>query len=612
LAINDAAIAEYEKIYGFQPKVGDSLADLLADRPALRKPVLNVWSRALAGEAFTAIERFGDPALQRPCYEITFRPLRDAAGKIIGAYQFSTDITERREAEARLTAAEEQLRQSQKMEAVGRLTGGVAHDFNNVLQVIGGNLQLLIRDVAGNLRAEHRLQTAFAAISRGSKLASQLLAFARRQPLAPKVINVGDLIRGIEDMLRRALGDGVEIETMISGGLWNTFVDSVQVENALLNLAINARDAMEGHGNLTIEAGNVHLNGDYAARHADVAAGEYVMITVTDTGCGIPSDIVARVFEPFFTTKPEGQGTGLGLSMVYGFVKQSGGHIQIYSEPDHGTAVRIYLPRTPEFETAETNIETGSAMGGTETILLVEDDEEVRGTVVDMLSELGYRVLKARDAQSGLAIVESGVHIDLLFTDVVMPGLLRSPELARKARERLPNVAVLFTSGYTATAIIHSGRLDDGIELLSKPYTREALARKIRYVLRNERQPILVIDDDCDLRLLMQDALQAEGYKVSVAGDGEQGIKLQRKQPASLLITDIFMPNKEGVETIRDFRQEFPNVPIIAMSGGGRPNSRAGGLFTAKELGAQTILQKPFQIHELLRSVRAALKGSEP
>jgi PAS domain S-box-containing protein len=386
-------------------------------------------------------------------------------------------IAERKETEA-------QLRQAQKMEAVGRLTGGIAHDFNNVLQIIGGNLQLLTRDVAGNVRGEQRLQTAIAAISRGSKLASQLLAFGRRQPLAPRVISIGRLIRGIDDMLRRALGDGVEIETIISGGLWNTNVDAVQLENALLNLAINARDAMSGHGKLTIEAGNAFLDDEYATRHAEVSPGQYVMLAVTDTGCGIPADVLERVFEPFFTTKPEGQGTGLGLSMVYGFVKQSGGHIKIYSELGQGTTVRIYLPRARALEDVETDIATGPLTGGTETVLVVEDDEDVRETVIDMLSELGYRVLKAKDAQSALAIVESGAPVDLLFTDVVMPGPLRSPELARKVQERLPGIAVLFTSGYTENAIVHGGRLDEGIELLSKPYTRESMARKIRHVLR--------------------------------------------------------------------------------------------------------------------------------
>ncbi len=427
-------------------------------------------------------------------------------GDFLGHIGSVIDISERREAErvlretnelleARVRAAiaeqaeaQAQLRQAQKMEAVGRLTGGIAHDFNNVLQVIGGNLQLLTRDVSGSLRGEQRLATAITALDRGAKLASQLLAFGRRQPLAPKVVNLGRLIRGISDMLRRAIGEGIEIETIIGGGLWNTFVDGAQVENALLNLAINSRDAMKGHGKLTIEAGNASLDDAYAAQHAEVVPGQYVMLAVTDTGSGIPPDLMERVFEPFFTTKPEGQGTGLGLSMVYGFVKQSGGHVKIYSELGQGTTIRVYLPRSRQPEDVEIRIEAEAASGGTEVVLVVEDDDEVRSTAVDLLSELGYRVLKSRDAQSALAIVESGVSIDLLFTDVVMPGPLRSPELARKARERLPNIAVLFTSGYTENAIVHGGRLDEGIDLLSKPYSRDALARKVRHVLHNQQQ----------------------------------------------------------------------------------------------------------------------------
>ena len=427
-------------------------------------------------------------------------------GAFLGYIGSVIDISERKEAErilqdandllamrvnaavAERAEAEAQLRQAQKMEAVGRLTGGIAHDFNNVLQVISGNLQLLSRDISGNLRGEQRLTTAIAALGRGSKLASQLLAFGRRQPLAPKVINLGRLIRGISDMLQRALGEGIEIETIIGGGLWNTYVDGPQVENALLNLAINSRDAMKGHGKLTIEAGNASLDDAYAAQHADVMPGQYVMLAVTDTGSGIAPDLIEKVFEPFFTTKPEGQGTGLGLSMVYGFVKQSGGHVNIYSEVAHGTTVRIYLPRSRHSEDVATEVEAEVVSGGTEVVLVVEDDEEVRSTVVDMLSELGYRVLKARDAQSALAIVESGVPIDLIFTDVVMPGPLRSPELAVKARERIPTVAVLFTSGYTENAIVHGGRLDDGIDLLSKPYSRDALARKVRHILTTQQQ----------------------------------------------------------------------------------------------------------------------------
>ena len=574
-------------------------------------------------------------------------------GAFLGYIGSVIDIEDRKEAEqilqqanealeqrvaaavAERTQAEAQLRQAQKMEAVGKLTGGVAHDFNNVLQVIGGNLQLLTRDVAGNLRAEQRLQTAIAAISRGSKLASQLLAFGRRQPLAPKVVNIGRMIRGIDDMLRRALGEGIEIETMIAGGLWNTFVDTVQVENALLNLAINARDAMDGHGKLTIEVGNSFLDDQYAERHAEVATGQYVMIAVTDTGCGIPADIIEQVFEPFFTTKPEGQGTGLGLSMVYGFVKQSGGHIKIYSEPSHGTTVRIYLPRAREMEDIETDVETGPPTGGTETILVVEDDEEVRGTVVDMLSDLGYRVLKAKDAQSGLAIIESGVPIDLLFTDVVMPGPLRSPELARKAQERLPGLAVLFTSGYTENAIVHGGRLDEGVELLSKPYTREAMARKIRHVLQNQQQRslarstphppskrrtdgdgsalaapslrILLVEDDPMIRISTTDMLEDLGHSVTEAANGNNALELLDKSRFDVIVTDLALPDMRGDEIASRAVKQQPGLRVIFATGYEAPPRIVyqDGLHNA------VLLQKPYDEQQIATALKAATSKTD-
>jgi PAS domain S-box-containing protein len=398
------------------------------------------------------------------------------SGEFAGYFGSCIDVTDRQIAEA-------QLRQAQKMDALGNLTGGVAHDFNNLLQVIGGNLELLTADVASNERAERRLQTALQAVLRGSMLAGQLLAFARRQPLSPKVVDLGRLIRGMDDMLRRALGSAIEIETVIAGGLWSTCVDPVQVETALLNLAINARDAMEGRGRLTIEAGNAYLDESYASRHPDVAPGQYVMVAVSDTGGGIPPEIADKVFDPFFTTKPEGQGTGLGLSMVHGFVKQSGGHVTIYSEIGEGTTIRLYLPRTRDSEDVPTDlVENGHAVGGNETVLLVEDDEDVRVTTAEMLSGLGYNVLRAKDADAALAILDSGIAIDLLFTDIVMPGAIPTQELARRAQHKLPGIAVLFTSGYTDNALLHD-RFDYDVHLIAKPYTREQLDRKLRRVL---------------------------------------------------------------------------------------------------------------------------------
>lgn len=413
--------------------------------------------------------------------------IRDTEGKFVGFAKITRDITEKLEAAASLKKTEQALVQAQKMEAIGKLTGGVAHDFNNLLQVIGGNLQLLSRELAGNERAERRLQGALAGVSRGAKLAKHLLAFGRRQPLEPRVVNIGRFLGTVDDLLQRTLGEAVEVEMMVAGGLWNTFVDTAQMENALLNLAINARDAMNGDGKLTIEIGNAFLDEPYARMNADAAAGQYVMLAVSDTGSGMTPEIAAQAFEPFFSTKPEGKGSGLGLSMVYGFVKQSGGHVKIYSEPGLGTTVKLYLPRSHEAEDVQAPPDTVHAVGGTETILVAEDDEEVCATVVETLSELGYQVLKAHDGESALAIIQSGIKIDLLFTDVVMPGPLRSPDLARKARERLPEIAVLFTSGYTQNAIVHGGRLDSGVELLSKPYSSEDLARKIRQVMTSQK-----------------------------------------------------------------------------------------------------------------------------
>jgi PAS domain S-box-containing protein len=406
------------------------------------------------------------------------------SGELI--YCVARDVTEEKRREAALAEAQEHLRQSQKMEAIGQLTGGVAHDFNNLLQVISGNLQLLAKDIVGNDRAERRVANAHLAVNRGAKLASQLLAFGRRQALEPRVVNIGRLVSGMDELLRRALGEAIEIETIGAGGLWNTLVDPTNLENAIVNLAINARDAMDGAGRLTIEVGNVSLDDAYAQMHGEVTPGQYVMLAVTDTGIGMSPEVAAQAFEPFFSTKPEGQGTGLGLSMVYGFVKQSHGHIKIYSEVGHGTTVKIYLPRTKQKEDVINVLDRDALTGGTETILVAEDDDEVRATAAEMLTDLGYRVFKARDATSALSIIEKGHAIDLLFTDVVMPGVLKSPELARKARGRLPNIAVLFTSGYTENAIVHGGRLDAGVDLLPKPYTRDALARKIRQVLERE------------------------------------------------------------------------------------------------------------------------------
>jgi PAS domain S-box-containing protein len=571
-------------------------------------------------------------------------PRFDGEGEFRGFIGSLVDITEHKEAErvlqranadlekavavavAERAAAEAQLHHAQKMEAVGRLTGGVAHDFNNVLQIIGGSLQLLAREVAGNLRAETRLQTAVAGVARGSRLASQLLAFGRRQPLAPKVVNLGRMLRSIDEMLRRALGESIEIETIVAGGLWNALVDPAQVENVLLNLAINARDAMQGRGKLTIELGNASLDDAYVANWPDVKSGQYVMLAVTDTGCGIPPDIMEQVFEPFFTTKSEGRGTGLGLSMTYGFVKQSGGHVKIYSEVGIGTTVRIYLPRVRQLEDAETVADSGPLTGGSETILVAEDDEDVRVTVADMLSELGYKVLKAKDADAALAIVESGVAIDLLFTDVVMPGGLRSPDLARKACERLPGLKVLFTSGYTDNAIVHGGRLDEGVELLSKPYTKESLARKLRQIMGQsvEGKPtpppkspeavvqpeprgrsVLLVEDEPMIRMAAEDMLVSRGHRVASAHDAADALRqFNGGEAFDVVIADLGLPGIGGHQLAAQLLAVQPSLSIIFATGTDRLPPDTDEAVVARA----TILLKPYDEADIDRAIARAVQ----
>ncbi|WLB58116.1 hybrid sensor histidine kinase/response regulator [Bradyrhizobium japonicum] len=548
--------------------------------------------------------------------------IRDDDGKLVGFAKVTRDITERREAEAALQAAQATLIRSQKLEAIGQLTGGVAHDFNNLLQVISGNLQLLSKDIAGNARAEMRVQSALAGVARGSKLATQLLAFARRQPLEPRVVNVGRLIKGMDELLRRAIGEEIEVETVVGGGLWNSLIDPDQLENAILNLAINARDAMNGEGRLTIEASNAFLDDEYVRHYDDLIAGQYVMIAVTDTGIGIPSDILERVYEPFFTTKAEGKGTGLGLAMVYGFLKQSGGHVKIYSEIGAGTTVKLYFPREMAIEDTLVSATSGDIKGGEETVLVVEDDDEVREVAVSMLSDLGYRVVKARDAVAALAIVDSGIPIDLIFTDVMMPGALRSPELARKAKERLPNVAVLFTSGYTQNAIVHGGRLDPGVELLAKPYTREALARKIRHVLANHaqrrlaatesRQPtsedavkgatVLLVEDDELIRLTATEMLNDLGCKVMEASSAEEGLKALDQAAVDILVTDVGLPGVSGLQLAKDARSLRPDLCIVVATGD-------SGIQSEAELLDAVLVVKPYAPETLRRSLENALQA---
>ena len=403
--------------------------------------------------------------------EIFHNPAEDG-----GSVTTFLDRTEQRQ-------TEEALRQAQKLEALGQMTGGIAHDFNNLLTVIIGATHLLQRAVAKDAQALQRIDMVTVAAERGARLIQQLLAFARRQPLEPEIVNLGHLMTEVLPMVRRAVGEKVSVEYVTSGGLWNTTIDATQFQTAVLNLAINGRDAMPDGGKLTIEVANAALDDAYAASHPEVEPGQYVMFAITDTGKGMDAATSMRALDPFFTTKPVGEGTGLGLPQVYGFVKQTGGHLKIYSEVDEGTTIKLYLPRELGDVFSQPRQAAALALTGTETVLLVDDDEIVRATVASMLESLGYEVLTASSGVEALSILENGTAIALLFTDVVMPGPISGRKLAERAMVINPAIKILFTSGYTENSIVHNSRLDTGVEFLSKPFDRERLAIKVRRVL---------------------------------------------------------------------------------------------------------------------------------
>ena len=389
-----------------------------------------------------------------------------------------------------IEAQAEALRQSQKMEAVGQLTGGVAHDFNNLLQIILSNLELIRRSLAPDAsRALRAVNAAVNGAKGAAALTHRLLAFARRQPLDPKPINLNVLVNGMSDLLHRTLGETIDIEAVLGAGLWQIEADANQLENTIINLAVNSRDAMPDGGRLTIETANSRIDEAYASSNPDAVPGQYVMMSVSDTGQGMDAQTVSRAFEPFFTTKPIGRGTGLGLSQVYGFVKQSGGHVKIYSEVGIGTTIRIYLPRLRTASNGDSGLvlsASAPARAQHEKVLVVEDHEDVRAQSVDSLRELGYVVFEAADARSALRVLEQQQgDVKLLFTDVVLPGGMSGAHLAAQATARWPMLRVLFTTGYARNAIVHHGRLDPGVQLLTKPFSFDELASKVRDVLES-------------------------------------------------------------------------------------------------------------------------------
>ena len=430
---------------------------------------------------------------------------------------------------------------------------------------------------------------------------------------------MGRVIRDMSELLRRTLGEQVQVETVIAGGLWNTLVDPTQVENAILNLAINARDAMPEGGKLTLEVANAYLDDAYAAQHAEVNPGQYVMLAVSDTGTGMTAEVLSRAFEPFFTTKPEGKGTGLGLAQAYGFVRQSGGHIKIYSEAGEGTAVKLYLPRTRRAQDVQDMAANTAVEGGNERILVVEDDEGVRAAVVDMLTDLGYAVRRAENAQAALKLLESGIKVDLLFTDVVMPGPVSTREFTRRAQEMLPGLLVLYTSGYTQNAIVHNGRLDDDAFLLSKPYRKDELARKLRSVFagtargpvtapqaaemmdrKGHRGKVLVVEDVMLIRMATMDMIEQIGFTGVEAGDGAEALALLQSDPEiEILLTDLGLPGMNGRQLMEEARRLKPGLKVIIASGYST-EAQAGGRPPDKDIAHLT---KPYDIAQLRKAL---------
>ncbi len=474
-----------------------------AVHPHDAQPTIDAWQAALVGRRTFVFEHRVRTARDGwRLFSIRAIPVLNADGTIREWVGVHTDITELREAERALhnlndtleahvenrtrdlEAAQEQLRQSQKMEAVGQLTGGIAHDFNNLLQGITGSLDLIKSRIAqGRVGDLDRLITgAMMSAGRAAALTHRLLAFSRRQPLDPRPVRANPLVAGMEDLLRRTLGERIELELVLAGGLWITLCDANQLENALLNLAINARDAMPDGGKLTVETCNAHLDSVYAAQQRDVTPGQYVCICVSDTGVGMPPEVVERAFDPFFTTKPPGQGTGLGLSMIYGFARQSEGYAKIYSEPKQGTTVKLYLPRhrgETELEDADTDAAaTALSAHDGETVLVVEDEPVVRALILESLEELGYRVLHANDGPAGLEILRTGARIDLLVTDIGLPGL-NGRDLAAAARAERPGLRVLFMTGYAENAALAGGFLDPGMAMITKPFAIDQLRARV-------------------------------------------------------------------------------------------------------------------------------------
>ncbi|MDB5336655.1 MAG: hypothetical protein JWN70_2274 [Planctomycetaceae bacterium] len=541
--------------------------------------------------------------------------LKDDDGQFAGLLCLAQDLTERR-------TLEDQFHQAQKMEAIGQLAGGVAHDFNNLLTIINGYSEIILTDLPQDSPVrEFALEIGHAG-ERAASLTRQLLAFSRKQVLEPRVLNLNTIVIDTKRILARLIGEDIAVSAVLDPVLERVKADPGQIEQVIMNLAINARDAMPQGGKLTIETSNSELDETYTQSHADLQPGLYAMLSVADTGTGMDPATKARIFEPFFTTKEPGKGTGLGLATVFGIVKQSGGHIAVYSEPGHGTTFKIYLPVVDEIAAAAT-AQPGPIPfhSGTETILLTEDEPALRALARHVLQMHGYIVLEASHGVNALRIAETYQGtIHLLVTDVVMPGM-SGRQLAERLTTVRPRLKVLYMSGYTDDAVVRHGVLEAETNFLQKPFTPNGLATKVREILDNpgprglnlkvaadSKATILVIDDDSQLLYFLRTLLEKEGYIVRYADNGIAGVREYRRSPTDLVLCDIFMDQQDGLETIRQLHDEFTESRIIAMSGGGS-FVPADFLFQAKKLGAVATLKKPLMWDTLLQTIQGVLKA---
>lgn len=527
-------------------------------------------------------------------------------------------IIERKNAEDNNKKLESQLQQAQKMESVGRLAGGVAHDFNNALSVIISTTELALDDVDPTGQLHEDLNEIFMAGKRAADITRQLLAFARKQTIAPKILDLNESVKSMLKMLRRLIGEDIDLIWMPGKTLWSVKMDPSQIDQILANLCVNARDAIEGVGKLTIELRNVTFTEDYSADYEGFVQGEFVQLTVSDNGCGMNKEILSKIFEPFFTTKDVDKGTGLGLAMVYGIVKQNNGFINVYSEPDKGTSIKIYLTKHEDKAVEihkESHEEIPTSQG--ETILVVEDDPPILKIMQKILEGLGYTVLTSGAPEKTMDIVKEYTgKIHLLITDVIMPKM-NGIDLVEQLQPICPDFKYIFMSGYTADAIVTQGVLDKGVNFIQKPFSRRDLAEIVRKVLDEnngkeknyvQMKKILIIDDETSFRKTLKKLLEKNSYKVIDAQDGNQGIKLFKEHSPDLIITDLLMPEKEGLETIKEIRELNPDIKIIAMSGGVVVEPEMY-LNIAKKFGAQYSFAKPIDNEELLLAVRNLLSN---